>query len=92
VKRKGKHNHKPSLAIDLLPWPAEINGVNVWSDKQRFSVLAGLMYAAAKEDEKEFPDEWDSAYLRWGGDWDGDGNNADSTLHDMPHFEIAFRN
>jgi peptidoglycan L-alanyl-D-glutamate endopeptidase CwlK len=77
--KKGKHNYEPSLAIDIIPYPAVINGVNVWDDKQRFCVLAGLMFAAATiEDVK----------LRWGGDWDGDGNNADSSFYDLPHFEI----
>ena len=80
VARKGKHNHKPSLAVDLLPFPAEVNGVNVWSDRQRFSVLAGSLYAAAAA----------LGYsIRWGGDWDGDGNNADSNFHDLPHFELT---
>ena len=26
--------------------------------------------------------------LRWGGDWDGDGDMTDQTLHDKPHFEL----
>lgn len=80
ITRKGKHNENPSLAVDLLPYPHKINGVNVWEDKQRFSVLAGLILAAAAEE---------GVTLRWGGDWDGDGNNADSSFHDMPHFELA---
>lgn len=75
----GKHNEKPSLAIDILPYPAKVNGVNVWNDKQRFCVLAGLMFAAAAIE---------GVKLRWGGDWDGDGNNADSSFHDLPHFEL----
>jgi peptidoglycan L-alanyl-D-glutamate endopeptidase CwlK len=79
TKKKGKHNYKPSLAVDILPYPSTINGVNVWNDKQRFCVLAGLIYAAASELGYK---------IRWGGDWDGDGNNADSTFHDLPHFEI----
>lgn len=79
VNRKSKHNHKPSLAVDVLPYPHKVNGVNVWNDKQRFAVLAGLLMAAASEHGVE---------LRWGGDWDGDGNNADSNFHDMPHFEL----
>jgi peptidoglycan L-alanyl-D-glutamate endopeptidase CwlK len=77
--KKGKHNYEPSLAIDIIPYPAKVNGVNVWNDKQRFCVLAGLMFAAASLED---------VTLRWGGDWDGDGNNADSTFHDLPHFEI----
>lgn len=66
-------------ASDLLPYPYNINGVDVWQDKQRFAVLAGLMYAAASIE---------GVAIRWGGDWDFDGNNADSKFHDMPHFEL----
>jgi hypothetical protein len=79
ISQKGNHNFSPSLAVDIVPFPENINGVNVWKDKQRFSVLAGLMYAAAAIEGEE---------IRWGGDWDGDGNNADSNFHDLPHFEI----
>lgn len=80
ITELSKHQPQPSRAIDIMPWPAVVNGINVWDDKQRFAVLAGLMYAAAAEE---------GVKLRWGGDWDGDGNNADSKLHDMPHFELA---
>lgn len=80
ITKLGKHNQSPSLAMDLLPYPAEVNGVNVWQDRQRFCVLAGLIHAAAAEE---------GVKIRWGGDWDGDGNNADSTFHDLPHFELV---
>lgn len=80
VTKRGKHNEQPSEAVDLLPYPHEINGVNVWADRQRFCVLAGLMYAAAAEN---------GVAIRWGGDWDCDGNNADSNFNDLPHFEIV---
>ena len=80
IERLGKHNHDPSQAVDLLPYPKTINDVDVWKDKRRFSVLAGLMLAAAHEEGVE---------LRWGGDWDGDGNNKDSKLDDLPHFETV---
>ncbi|MBI4030484.1 MAG: M15 family peptidase [Proteobacteria bacterium] len=66
-------------AVDLLPYPYNVNGVDVWQDKQRFSLLAGLIFAAAAIE---------NVPVRWGGDWDGDGNNADSKFHDMPHFEL----
>ncbi len=79
VTKKGNHNYNPSRAIDILPFPGVVNGVNVWNDKQRFCVLAGLMYAAAC---------LEGVSVRWGGDWDGDGNNADSNFNDLPHFEI----
>lgn len=79
VKKRSKHNADPSEAVDLLPWPYTVNGVNVWDDKLRFHMLAGVMFSAAS---------LESVRLRWGGDWDGDGNNADSNFHDLPHFEI----
>ena len=79
INKKGKHNYTPSKAMDLLPYPAEVNGINVWNDHQRFCVLAGLIMAAAAEE---------GVKIRWGGDWDGDGNNADSNFHDLPHFEL----
>lgn len=79
VSKLGMHNHNPSLAVDILPYPSVVNGVNVWNDNQRFSVLAGLVFAAASDL---------GIKVRWGGDWDGDGNNADSNFHDLPHFEI----
>lgn len=71
--------HQGGNAVDLLPYPSVVNGVNVWNDKQRFCVLAGLMYAAASIE---------GVSIRWGGDWDGDGNNADSSFWDAPHFEL----
>lgn len=27
--------------------------------------------------------------VRWGGDWDGDGNMLDQNFNDLPHFEIV---
>jgi peptidoglycan L-alanyl-D-glutamate endopeptidase CwlK len=79
INKKGKHNYYPSQAADILPYPSIINGVNVWNDKDRFCKLAGLIFGAAAVLDYE---------IRWGGDWDGDGNNADSTFNDYPHFEI----
>jgi peptidoglycan L-alanyl-D-glutamate endopeptidase CwlK len=79
VNKKGKHNEYPSQAIDVLPYPAVVNGVDVWADKQRFCVLAGLFMAAAAEE---------GVSIRWGGDWDNDGNNADSNFNDLPHIEL----
>ena len=79
ISKKGKHNYSPSLAVDIMPYPTGINGVDVWKDKQRFCVLAGIVLSSAK---------LEGVKIRWGGDWDGDGNNADSNFSDLPHFEI----
>lgn len=79
IYRKGKHNYEPSLAADILPYPTEVNGVNVWSDSMRFYVLWGVVKACAHEE---------GVTLRYGGDWDGDGNNKDSNFNDLPHIEL----
>ncbi len=79
LHKKGKHNILPSLAVDLLPFPTMLNDVNIWNDRHRFTILAGLMFAAASELKIR---------VRWGGDWDGDGNHADQTFHDLPHWEL----
>lgn len=68
-----KHNSDPSLAIDLAPYPID------WSDLPRFYILAGVMLALAKRNNVK---------LRWGGDWDGDGDLSDQKFNDLGHFEI----
>lgn len=80
VTQLGKHNENPSLALDFCPYPAEVNGVNVWQDERRFTLIAGLFMAAAAQLGYK---------IRWGGDWDGDGNNADSKFNDLPHIELV---
>jgi peptidoglycan L-alanyl-D-glutamate endopeptidase CwlK len=79
VSKQSKHQQVPSQAMDLLPWPAKLHGVDVWQDKFRFTLMAGLILAAAAEE---------GVTLRWGGDWSGDGSNADQSFHDLPHFEL----
>lgn len=80
IDDKSKHQTDPALAMDLLPYPGKLNGVDVWEDYPRFCRLAGLIQAAAAEE---------GIKIRWGGDWDGDGNNADSKFDDFPHFELV---
>lgn len=79
----GKHQIQTdgwAHAIHAVPYPSEINGVNVWDDHPRFARLAGMIQVAA----------WmEGVRVRWGGDWDGDGNNADSSLNDMAHWELV---
>lgn len=79
ISRKGNHNYSPSRAFDFLPYPSNVNGVPTWEDHQRFCVIAGVIIATGNR--LGIP-------LRWGGDWDGDGNNADASLHDLPHIEL----
>jgi peptidoglycan L-alanyl-D-glutamate endopeptidase CwlK len=76
------HNHtdpegRPlSLAIDFAPY---INGKIPWNETHIFAVIAGLLFAAAQSL---------GAQLRWGGDWDTDGNTREHKLQDWGHMEI----
>lgn len=77
----GKHNPYPSKAVDLAPW---VGGGIPWAeDDERelryWQLLAGLVLAAAAEEGVE---------LRWGGDWDGDGDLLDQDFNDLGHFEL----
>lgn len=65
----------PSLAVDVAPWPVD------WKDTGRFYYLAGYILAVAKE---KF-----GVTLRYGGDWDSDGEIRDQTFNDLGHFEIV---
>lgn len=80
ITKKGNHNYYPSKAFDYLPYPSEVNDVNVWKDDNRFAVIAGVIFAAAAHHNVK---------IRWGGDWDGDGNAADQRLYDLPHIELV---
>lgn len=68
-----KHNRKPSVAVDLAPYPVD------WTDTARFARLAGYIERIAHEQ---------GVKLRWGGDFDMDGRTAGEKLVDMPHLEI----
>lgn len=68
-------------AVDLYPSPINMAEVNKSNSKEiiRFGVLAGLLISISKENNVQ---------LRWGGDWDSDGQTLDHTFFDAPHFEI----
>uniref|UniRef100_A0A6H1ZBG9 Putative peptidase n=1 Tax=viral metagenome TaxID=1070528 RepID=A0A6H1ZBG9_9ZZZZ len=67
-----KHNHWPSRAIDVAPWPID------WEDEKRFFDLAiVILFLALK---KNIP-------LRWGGAWKGVPNKK-GQLNDLGHFEL----
>lgn len=72
-----KHNSSPSIAIDVAPFPIIWEGNNA---RERFHFLAGmiLMVAAAK-----------GYVVRWGGDWDRDGDVMDNKFDDLVHFELV---
>lgn len=54
ISRKGKHNHFPSLAVDVVPYPLD------WNDIESFKRLASV----AKRKASEL-----NINIVWGGDW-----------------------
>jgi peptidoglycan L-alanyl-D-glutamate endopeptidase CwlK len=83
ITKKGKHNYSPSLAIDYYPW---VNGEISWS-VESLSYLAGIFHAVA---EMLFAAGEITHKLRWGGNWDMDGEIlTDQTLDDRPHMELV---
>lgn len=74
---KGNHNKSPSTAADIAPYPID------WDSKhaaKKFAFLAGLVTGIAASK---------GVRIRWGGDWDGDGQMADQSFHDLPHVELV---
>lgn len=76
ISKMGKHNYFPSRAVDLAPYPVSWDQKELW----KFDVLAGVMFAAAA---------LEGVSLRWGGDWDMDGNRQEHSFLDLPHFELV---
>lgn len=68
-------------AVDLYPYPINMQAVRKgrYVEIARFGVLAGLMLRAAQEL---------GVGIRWGADWDKDGETLDHSFFDAPHFEL----
>lgn len=76
---KSKHNRRDCdvhgvRAVDIAPYPID------WNDLERFKALAQHVLTIGNEM---------NVVVRWGGDWDMDGETADERFIDMPHFELA---
>jgi peptidoglycan LD-endopeptidase CwlK len=74
-KKPGTSLHEtwPSRAVDMTLYPVR------WKDEIGFGVLAGFAFAAAA---------LEGVRIRWGGDWDQDGDTTDETFRDLNHFEL----
>jgi len=73
---KSKHNTNPSKAIDVAPY---IAGKGLSFDLNQCYFFAGYVIRIAEEL---------GITLRWGGDWDSDGNLNDQSFNDLVHFEL----
>lgn len=65
--------HLTGDAIDLAPYPID------WDDTKRFNLMAKHVLASAMVL---------GVKVRWGGDWNMDGNSKDEKFYDGPHFEL----
>lgn len=61
-------------AVDLTPYPLN------WQDIPAFDRMAKAMFEASEE--LGIP-------IRWGADWDKDGNPRERGESDSPHFELV---
>lgn len=69
----GNHNRNPSRAIDVYPYPIDMNDTN------RIRVFAGFVLGIAV---------MMGLKMRWGGDWNQDTQVKDNKFNDLVHFEI----
>ena len=74
----GKHNKKPSHAMDIAPYPID------WSNRaaaiQRFVYMQGVVKAVAHKL---------GIKIRQGMDWDGDLDLVEERFRDYPHVELV---
>ena len=69
----GRHNSKPSRAVDVVPYPID------WDDRERFHLFSGFVLGL---------DRGMGITLRWGGDWNMNFEVDDNRFDDFPHFEL----
>jgi peptidoglycan L-alanyl-D-glutamate endopeptidase CwlK len=94
-----KHNKSPSEAFDIYPYskkfgllldtPAVITKIMEKTGKSKvdavryileeFMILAGVIKGVAASNRVP---------IRWGGDWDSDGDRLDQSFNDLAHFEL----
>ena len=73
-KSKTKYSkHIVGKAVDLAPYPID------WNDRDRFHYMGGMLRGIAKQL---------NINIRWGGDWDSDGETKDNGFDDLVHFEL----
>jgi len=74
-----KHNSYPSNAVDIAPYPILWEGKQA---KERFYYMQGIIKGIA---------ESMNIKIRFGGDWDSDGDITDQSFNDLPHIELYER-
>tara|TARA_R100000773_G_C4203527_1_gene105137 strand:+ start:690 stop:1067 length:378 start_codon:yes stop_codon:yes gene_type:complete len=65
--------HMEGKAVDIAPYP--IN----WEDRDRFYYMGGMVRGIGKQLGID---------IRFGGDWDSDGETKDNNFDDLVHIEL----
>ena len=65
--------HMEGRAVDIAPYPVD------WEDRDRFHYMGGMIRGIGKQLGVE---------VRWGGDWDSDGEVKDNGFDDLVHIEL----
>lgn len=74
---QSKHNQHPSLAVDFQPHPYPVNEKELWG---ALGFMAGMSIILAEKY---------GVKIRWGGDWDMDGDLTNNDFDDLFHLEIV---
>lgn len=97
-----KHNLKPSMAIDVAPYPIPeawgdldgqtIKAINLdWKERVKFYEMIAVFRFAWSQLCDDFPEIRAQYKLSFGADWDGDGDYRDQKFDDLPHIELINR-
>jgi peptidoglycan LD-endopeptidase CwlK len=73
----GKHNSYPSQAVDFQPYPKPQRKEKLWAS---LAYIAGRAIEIGKRR---------GLIVRWGGDWDSDGDLTDQNFDDLFHLEVS---
>jgi peptidoglycan L-alanyl-D-glutamate endopeptidase CwlK len=65
--------HMEGKAVDIAPYPID------WEDRDRFYYMGGMLRGIAQQL---------GVKVRFGGDWDGDGETKDNNFDDLVHIEL----
>ena len=76
----GNHNHKPSKAVDVYPYPCKTK--EDMSDRDRFHFFAGYVKSVADQL---------GIKIRWGGNWRNDLHKGfrKNKFDDLVHYELV---
>ncbi|MBT7930037.1 M15 family metallopeptidase [Candidatus Peregrinibacteria bacterium] len=66
--------HMEGKAVDVAPYPIQ------WKDRERFHYMGGIIRGVASQM---------GVKVRWGGDWDSDGEIKDNNFDDLVHIELV---